>query len=156
MVRRAVTIGLVLLVSSACGKPFFRSPTTLAKYKPNDPRDAVVGRWSVEFARGDSVARGELDLTDSLGWSIASDLQGRLDVDLAPVLGHPLTCLLKGTASHTAQIEHDTLYLAFAGSEHCFLNASAAWYGDSAVGRWMKRSQISAGVQSGRFRMRRR
>jgi hypothetical protein len=157
MVRGAMTVGILLLFSSACGKPFFRSPTTLAEYEPNDARSAVVGRWTVEFARGDSLARGELELTDSLGWSIARDLQGRLDVDLTPVLGYPLRCLVKGTGSLAVRIEHDTLGLAFAGSEHCWLNATAVWYGDSAVGRWTRRSQIaSAGIQSGRFRMRRR
>jgi hypothetical protein len=154
MVRSAVMVGMLLLVTSACGKPFFRSPTTLAEYRPDDPRGAAVGRWIVEFARGDSVARGELELTDSLGWSIASTLQGRMVVDLTPVLGHALQCLLKGAASYAVRIEHDTLSLAFAAAEHCWLKAGAAWYGDSAVGRWTRRSQIaSAGIQSGRFRM---
>jgi hypothetical protein len=69
-------IVLSVVTGTACGKPLFTPPSRLEAFDPNDPIHEVVGRWRVEFVHGDAVARGELELTDSVGSPIDRSVVG--------------------------------------------------------------------------------
>jgi hypothetical protein len=150
---RVVAIVVGLIVATACGKPLFTPPSRLRDFEPTDPRQELVGRWQIEFAGADSVVRGELELTDSVGSPIDRTLLGRLTIDLAPVLGEPMRCLESGTGSVWVDRREALLELAFATRiTHCWLRASTRWYEDSAVGQWRRDTQTGES-DSGRFRM---
>jgi hypothetical protein len=151
--RVVALVVLGLIVGTACGKPLFTPPSRLSDFDPGDPRRELVGHWQIELAGTDSVARGKLELTDSVGKPIDRTLLGRLAIDLTPVLGDPMECLEWGTGSVWIARTAEWLALAFAARPtHCWLNASARWYGDSAVGQWRRDTQIGKS-DSGRFRM---
>lgn len=151
---RVITVTGFFLILTACGRPFFTPPSTLADFEPDDPRYAVVGRWTIEFVRGDSIARGTLVFTDSVGSPVKRTLKGRLAVDLTPILGGPMGCLESGRASHSVVRTDTTLEIWFeARTTHCWLGVSTRWYGDSAIGEWTRPTQIVGGLRSGPFRM---
>lgn len=141
------------LLASACGQPLLRSPRLLSEYKDGDPREQLVGRWAVEFARGDSTAVGTLTLTDTLGSPIKSTLLGRLEVDMTPVVGRSNECLQRGNKSHSVRLEHDSLRLSFSHYSECSVEVLTAWYGDSAAGQWTQAWFGPTCCLSGTFRM---
>ena len=155
---RRLTIGVVgMVAAAACGMPLASPPTRLGELATNDPRHAVVGRWRVQFTRGDSLTEGTLELSDSIGVPFNQALRGRVAVDFVPLSNNKRpSCLVGGPGSITVEWGPDSLRLHFVFDRHvthCSVSAETRWYGDSAIGHWGSPDQTLAAGRFGMWRI---